>query len=431
MVAAHQSGSSRIVSVWILAFLLALACGQAATAQSIEILLKGGHVIDPRNGIDGPMDVAVGGGRIVQVARDIPAQNAQRVVDARGLYVTPGLIDLHGHLLPIADPPDGFTFRAGVTTLVDAGTVGWRNFEAAKRQADAAQTRVLVFLAIAGNKGALEGGHGNLLIEDYSDYNPVMTAGKVRQHRDMIVGIKVWKAPDFTGYELAAEAGRLADVPVMVDWDGVPPFSPANLERLLLQVLRPGDIYTHMFSTTFAKRINDENGRLWPYVHAARERGIIFDVGHGGGAFSWAQAVPAFEQGFLPDVISTDLHKSSMNAGMKDMTNVMSKFLALGMPLQQIIHASTWKPAQVIKREELGHLSVGAEADVAVFSLREGNFGFLDAQGRLNDGTQKLETELTLRAGRVVWDLNGIAATRWDQVTDAGGVGDRVAGAGR
>jgi dihydroorotase len=408
----------RLGTAWLLAALLVLVHAPALGAQQADILLKGGHVIDPRNGIDGPMDVAIAGGRILQVARDIPVENAIRVVDATGLYVTPGLVDLHGHLTEIADPPDGFTFRAGVTTLVDAGTYGWRDWEDALRQIEAARTRVLAFLAITGAKGDFGGGHGrDLLVQDLSDYDPVVTAAKIRQHRDVIVGVKIWKAPEFRGIELGVEAGRLVDMPVMIDFNDVAPSSSysSSLEELFLRVLRPGDIYTHMYSQTPAKRIVDGDGRLQPFVRAARDRGIVFDVGHGGGAFSWGQAVPASQQGFFPDVISTDLHRISMNGGMKDMTNVMSKFLNLGMSLQQVIHASTWRPAQVIRREELGHLSVGAEADVAVFTLREGRFGFLDSQGRVNDGTQKLEAELTLRAGEIVWDLNGIAGTRWDE----------------
>jgi dihydroorotase len=386
-----------------------------AESQPVDLLLRGGHVIDPLNDVDGPMDVAIGGGRILRVGPNLSMDEARTVIDVTGLYVTPGIVDLHCHLASGAGG-DGFTFRAGVTTCVDAGSYGWRNFQLARDQIAALRTRWYVILAITGNKGSTEGGHGNeLLVQDYSDYDPVMTAAKIRQNRDLIVGVKVWKSPDFWGIEQAVEAGRLANVPVMIDFgEKVPPLS---LEKLLLQVFRPGDIYTHAYAYHPQNResIVDEAFRVRPYVWAARERGIVFDVGHGGGAFSWGQAVPASQQGFFPDVISTDLHRISMNGGMKDMTNVMSKFLNLGMSLQQVIHASTWRPAQVIRREELGHLSVGAEADVAVFTLREGRFGFLDSQGRLNDGTQKLEAELTLRAGEIVWDLNGIAGTRWDE----------------
>lgn len=420
---AAMSGSSgrRRASAWCVAALLIVVYAPMANAQAVNILLKGGHVIDPRNGIDAVMDVAIAGGRIQQVAPNIPTAGAQRVIDVTGLYVTPGLVDMHGHLTPTADPPDGFTFRSGVTTIVDAGTFGWRNFADAQQQIKATQTRVLVFLAIAGNKGSRVGAGGTSQVQDLTEYDPVKTAATIQENRSVIVGIKVWKSPDFSGIEKAVEAGRLANVPVMIDFGEKTP--PLSLEHLLLKVFRPGDIYTHTYAyhpnTREAIVDGDKNYQVRPFVLAARKRGIIFDVGHGGGAFGFQGAVPAMKQGFLPDTISTDLHKSSMNAGMKDMTNVMSKFLAMGMSLQQVIAASTWKPAQVIKREELGHLTVGAEADVAVFNVRQGNFSFTDVRNRVLKGTQKLEAELTIRAGRVVWDLNGIGGIPWDREPQA------------
>lgn len=151
-----------------------------------------------------------------------------------------------------------------------------------------------------------------------------------------------------------------------------------------------------------------------PFIFQARERGIIFDVGHGGGAFSWRQAIPAMEQGFEPDVISSDLHIYSMNTGMKDMANLMSKFLNIGMPLREVILRSTWNPANAIKRTDLGNLSVGSEADIAVFNLREGDFGFVDVRRTKIKGTKKLEAELTIRDGRIFWDLNGISMPMWE-----------------
>lgn len=181
----------------------------------------------------------------------------------------------------------------------------------------------------------------------------------------------------------------------------------------MLKHLRPGDIYTHTYLS--AVPMMDDKGKVLPYLFEARKRGVIFDVGHGGGSFSWRKAVPAVKQGFVPDSISTDLHVSSMNAGMKDMTNVMSKFLNLGMPLEDVIRRSTWNPAREIHREELGHLSAGAAADVAVLRLVRGNFGFLDSTGRRLSGNQKLIAELTVRDGRVAWDLNGLAAREWDK----------------
>jgi dihydroorotase len=153
-----------------------------------------------------------------------------------------------------------------------------------------------------------------------------------------------------------------------------------------------------------------------PYLFAAQKRGIIFDVGHGGGSFSWAQAIPAVKQGFYPNSISTDLHVESMNAGMKDMLNVASKFLNMGMPLDQVIARCTWNPAREIHREEYGHLTPGAVADVAVLSVAKGNFGFVDSARLRMDGTQKLVGEMTIKGGQVMWDLNGRSSQAWDSV---------------
>lgn len=378
-------------------------------AQSYDLIIKGGHVIDPANGINEVMDVAISEGNIAQIASNIPADNAKKIVNAEGLYVTPGLIDMHVHVNRFTPRGfDGFTFRAGVTTAVDGGTFGWRNFHLMQEYLENSQTRVLAFIDIVGSKGT-PNISANTLVLDASDRDPAVTASIIDQNSDVIVGIKTWKAPSFVGIEQAVEAGNLADVPVMIDFGSSDPLM--SLERLLLEVFRPGDIYTHAYAYHPWSReaIVDEDYQVKPYVSEARERGIIFDVGHGGGAFSFEGAIPAVEQGFFPDVISTDLHWNSMNGGAKDMANMMSKFLAMGMTVQAVIEASTWKPAQVINREELGNLSVGSEADIAVFNLQEGDFGFLDVRNRLLKGSQKLEAELTLRAGEVVWDLNGLA----------------------
>jgi dihydroorotase len=189
---------------------------------------------------------------------------------------------------------------------------------------------------------------------------------------------------------------------------------PQSLDDLLNEHLRPGDILTHMYAHVTARTpIVNPQGQVEPHVIAARKRGVIFDIGHGGGSFLFRQAVPATRQGFWPDVISTDLHTGSMNSGMKDLLNVMSKMLNLGMPLKDTIRASTTKPAEVVKRPELGHLGVGAEADVAVLALRKGEFGFVDSSGWRMAGTQKLECELTVKGGQVVWDLNGRSHAVW------------------
>ena len=385
-----------------------------------DLLLRGGHIIDPKNGINKVMDIAITDGKIAQVAAGIDPDQAKKVVDVSGLYVTPGLIDMHVHVFMGNEPgayiadgatsvmPDGFTFRSGVTTVVDAGSAGWRNFVRFKEQTiDKANTRVLALLNIVGT-----GMRSRFEEQDVTDMNPEMTAYMItRLYPEILVGIKsahYWG--DFTQVDKAVEAGKLAKVPVMVDFGEHDPPNP--IKSLFLEHLRPGDMFTHTFSfgPTQRETIVDEKGMVKPFVFEAQQRGIVFDVGHGGGAFSWRQAVPAIKQGFKPTVISTDLHTQSMNAGMKDLCNVLSKFMAMGLTLEEVITRATWSPAQVINRPALGHLSVGAEADIAVLKLREGDFGFVDVRGERVNGHRKLEAELTLRAGKIVWDLNGISA---------------------
>lgn len=402
-----------------------------AQAQQYDMLLKGGHVIDPKNGISEVMDVAIQGKEIAAVAKSIDASSSKRVVDVQGLYVTPGLIDLHGHHFwgtePdrylsnsfTALPPDGFTFRAGVTTAADAGGAGWKNFKLFKEQViDRSQTRILSFINIVG-----EGMRGVIPYEqNLLDMDAKMTTMVAKGNSD-IVGVKIahYRGLDWEPYQRAAKVGRAADIPVMVDLGGAGESeTPLPLEKLFMEVLKPGDILTHMYGGAHSghgpkEGILDDNGRVKAYWVKAQENGLIFDVGHGGGSFFYNVAMPATQQGFWPNTISTDLHTGSMNAGMKDMLNVVSKMLDLGMPLEQVIEASTWKPAQVIHREELGNLDVGAEADIAVFSLDQGNFGFLDSSLKKKEGSSKLQTQVTIRAGRVVWDLNGIASPNWNE----------------
>ena len=421
----NKYGSSGKMFCRFSIILVFLIIGQLSYAQEIEILLKGAHVIDPKNKIDSKMDVAISDGRIFRVAKDIPVGSARKIIDVTGFYITPGIIDMHVHVFQGTDKSstsvgnssrsqqaDAFSFRAGVTTVVDAGSSGWRNFPLFKEQTiDKSQTRILAFLNVIGN-----GMIGRFQEQDVNDMNPVMNAHMInRLYPNILVGIKsahYWG--EFTSVDKAVESGKLANVPIMVDFGE---HNPANsIESLFLKHLRPGDIFTHTFSeiSTGRESVVDEKSRkVKPFVFEAQKRGVIFDVGHGGGAFSWAQAVPAFQQGFYPNVISSDLHDQSMNSGMKDMANVMSKFLALGMNLQDVILRSTWNPAQVIKRPDLGHLSIGAEADLAVFKVREGEFGYTDVRKMAITGTKKLEAELTLRAGKVVWDLNGLSGQKW------------------
>lgn len=404
--------------------LLALLFCSCLNAQQFDILIKGGHVIDTKNGIDKVIDIAIKDGKIAQVETAIPISMAATVIDAKGLYVSAGLIDIHSHNFfgtePnaylsnsfTALPPDGFSFRVGVTTIVDVGGAGWRNFRQFKENViDRSKTRVLSFLNIVGT-----GMKGGVLEQNINDMDPKLTAMVAKQFPEHIVGVKLahYSGFDWTPTERAVEAGSLADIPVMIDFGGSQP--ELSLQVLFMEKLRPGDIFTHTYAHVKGRTpILNEKGKVEDFAWQAQNRGIIFDVGHGGGSFLFEQAVPAMKQGFKPNTFSTDLHTGSMNGGMKDIVNVMSKFLNMSMPVAEIIAGTTWNSAKAIKREDLGHLSVGAVADVTLLNLREGDFGFIDTKGKRMNGTKKLECELTIREGKVVYDLNGIAAPLWDK----------------
>ena len=418
----------KVFAAFILLIVVFMGYNSCASAQEIDILLKGGQLIDPKNKIDAKMDVGIIGGKISQVAADISATRAKKVVDVRGMVISPGLIDIHVHVFvgtnkkqqymdgPNSLPPDGFTFRSGVTTVVDAGSAGWKTFPLFKKNIiDQSKTRVLAFLNIVGD------GMGEHQ-QDRNDMDPRMAANFAKYYKNDIVGFKVahFVGPQSIPVDSAVAAGNIVNMPVMVDWRGLPPEN--SLEELLMKHLRPGDILTHNFhagksagaiAAMYKEALVDANGKVKPFVFRAQQRGIVMDVGHGGNGFVFSQAVPAIKQGLIPNSISSDLHIGNMNAGMKDMSNIMSKFLNMGISLKDVIKLSTWNPAMYIKRTELGHLSIGAEADIAVFKVRTGDFGFIDSHGFTIRGTQKLESELTLRAGKIEWDLNGIGNRGW------------------
>jgi len=404
------------VSFIVLLFFTSIFTGQA---QKIDILLKEGHVIDPKNMIDRVMDVAIAEGRILKVAPKISAKDAKKVIETTGFYVVPGLIDLHTHVFVgsnagFADgfssvSPDDITLKAGITTVVDAGTSGWRNFPVFKKQViDRSKTRVLSFLNIAGS-----GMTGFPSEEDINDMDARMTALVIEQYPDIIVGVKIghYRGSEWTPFEMALEAGRIANVPLLVECHL--PLLP--LEEILDR-LRSGDIYTHSFCTASDRMcLLDEEKKIRPFVLDARKKGVRFDVGHGGAMFHFAIAVPAMEQGFLPDSFGSDLHRFSMNSGMKNMLDILSKYLNMGMAIEDIVFRATWNSATSIKREDLGHLSEGAVADITVLNVRTGSFGFIDAGGNKMAGDRRLEAELTIREGNVVWDQNGLAAKKWEE----------------
>jgi dihydroorotase len=392
--------------------------GTAFAQQEYDLLLRGGHVIDPKNHVDGVYDLGVKGGKVAAVAPQLDASKALKTIDVAGLYVTPGLVDIHVHVFAGTGErrsyagdnsvfPDGYTFRAGVTAVADAGCAGWRNFEDFReRIISRARTRVFAFLNIVG-----AGMRGSLREQNLEDMQPKPAAEMALKHKDLIVGIKTahYMGRDFAAVDRALEAGKTAGIPIMVDFGRVYP--QKSLAELLTKKLRPGDIYTHVYSGL--------RGELDPSLHAnpalfeGRKRGVIFDVGHGAASFTWRVAVPIVQEGFLPDSISTDLSTNSVIASARDMLYVMDKFLALGMPLDELILRSTWNPAREIKREELGNLSIGSRADVAVLRLEKGTFGYLDAYGARLRGDQKLSCEMTLREGKVVYEQNGLSRPDW------------------
>ena len=353
------------------------------------------------------------------MAKNIDPKKGVQVVNAKGFYVTPGLIDIHSHNFygtepdhaygngTSALPPDGFTFRTGVTTVVDAGGSGWKTFPTFKQNViDGSQTRVLAMLNIVG-----EGMRGGPYEQNTNDMDSKMTAMVAKMYPGLVVGVKVahFNGHEWTPVDRAVEAGKIADIPVMIDFGGSNP--PLSIEELFMKHLRPGDIFTHAFGQLGSREsiVDTNTNKVKPFIFEAQKRGIVFDVGYGGISFAFSQAIPALKDGFLPNSISTDIHIGSMNNAMKDQTSVMSKFLAMGMKLQDVIKASTWNPATEIKRQDLGHLSVGAEADVAILNVRSGKFGMFDYKGYRIESDKKFECEMTIKGGRIVYDLNGIA----------------------
>lgn len=392
-------------------------------AQDYDLIIKNGRIIDVKNNIDQVGDIGIKDGIIKSVGSIIPENFGDLVVDAQNLIVTPGLIDIHSHnfhgTVPnrylsnsfSALPPDGFSFRSGITTIVDVGGAGWRNFEVFKNQViDKSNTRVLSFINIVGN-----GMQGGAFEQDLSDMDANLTAEMINNFPDLIVGIKL---AHFNGFnwepvDEVTKAGRLSERPVMIDFGGSKP--EMNLDSLLNYKLRKGDIFTHVYANVNGRTAVVKDNVLNEYVKSAQKKGILFDVGHGGGSFDFSQAIPAINQGLKPNTISTDLHTGSMNGGMKDLLNVMSKFLNIGLNINEVIAATTWDAAKAIKRNELGNLSIGSVADITILNLRKGDFGFIDTKNKKMKGTKKLECELTIKDGNIVYDLNGLASLKWDE----------------
>jgi dihydroorotase len=350
------------------------------------------------------------------VAINIPESSAKKVLDVSGLIVAPGLINIHTHVFAGSNPgfydgqssqlPDAFALRSGITTVVDAGTTGWRTFPEFKSKViDPSITRVLAWINIF--ETGFSSGSG--FEPDMGTVSVQKTSEAVQKYKDYIVGTRVghYTGKSWIPFERASEAAKISNTPLFVECH-----MPQYTLQQQLDHMRPGDIITHAFENVSERMtVVDEQGKVRPFVLEAQKRGVLFDVGHGGVGFWFNQAIPAYNQGLWPNSFGTDEHRTSMNSGMKNMLNVMSKFMNIGMSVPEIIARGSWNAAKSIKREDLGNLSEGSVADIAVLSIINGKFGFVDSGQNRIEGNRKFEAELTVRAGRIVWDLNGLTAS--------------------
>ena len=374
-----------------------------------DLLLKGGRLIDPASDRDGQFDVATSGGHIALVDKDISPNLARTVADVSGLVVTPGLVDLHAHFYGYSASilPDAHCLPEGTTTAVDAGGSGHLTFDDFNEQIIApAITNVFALLNIAG-----EGMVGEPE-QDLDGMDTELTALKIAQRPDLIVGVKVahYMGPGWEPLDRGIQAAEENGVYLMVDQS---PIHTRPMDEMMLEHLRPGDMVTHCYA--LSKPMTDIHDKVKPHFIQARERGVQFDVGHGAGSFSFRIAKAAIEQGFLPDTISTDMHRASILANQATMPETMSKLLALGMELPEIIRRSTWDPAQAIGHPELGNLGQTVPADIAVLNITEGEFGLVDngTDNRVYKSDKRIVCEMTIKNGQVVWDKNGRSRDDW------------------
>jgi dihydroorotase len=403
----------------VIAAILAFAVSTwplTAQQEPYDLLLTGGHVIDPANQIDGIRDIGIRNRTIVRVAATLSRASAKLTADVKGLYVVPGLVDIHSHEYGYSGAlfPDDAALPAGTTTVVDAGGPGWRNFEDYQEKIlRRSKTRVLTFINIVGlGMGGDE--------SDVEDMDPRATADKIRAHPDLIVGIKNahFDRPGWVSVERAVEAGRLADRPVMLD-NNILSWTERDTKTKVLEKMRPGDLHTHTFNDRHVEVLDRRSRRIQPFMDEARKRGVLFDLGHGGGSFLWTVAERAMSLGFAPDTISTDLHATSILTTQSDMPNCMSKMLILGMELNEVVNRSTVTPARAINRfPAVGTLGEGKTADVAVLELEEGVFAYHDAWEKKRLGNRRIVNVLTVRAGEVVYDRDGRAFADWDAGID-------------
>ena len=374
------------------------------TRPPYDLVITGGTVLDPSQGLHERRDVGVADGRIAAVEPRIPADAGLQCLDVSGLLVTPGLVDMHAHVYvgvcPLVVPIDEIAPASGVTTVVSTGDAGAHTFAGFRRLiVNQVRTRVYAFVHISTI--GLSGWEVREMRDlDYAD--PDKAARVVRENRDICLGVKVRQGRQMVGangldpLRRAIEAAELSASSVMVHIGDAPEPLPE-----ILSLLRPRDIVTHCF-TGKGKGILTEDGALLPEVCRARADGVLFDVGHGMGSFDFRVAEAALAQGFPPDFISSDLHSGCVNGPTFDLPTTMSKFLLLGMPLPEVVRLATSAPAAIIDREPLlGTLQRGAPGDVAVFSMADDPTRFVDAMGQERTGPQGLVPRHTVTRGRL------------------------------
>ena len=385
-----------------------------------DLLIKGGELVDAAAGRHGRFDVAVRRNRVADVAPEIPGDAAYEVIDAGGMLVTPGLIDLHTHVYHGATyygvEPDNIGARTGVTTWIDAGSAGAFGFDGLRKFIiDHSKVRISAFLNISWL--GLTGPDYELTNLEFCDLD--LFEMVANRHRDIVHGVKVRMGDTTVGthgiepLKLAIRAGERCELPVMVHIAVAPP----ELSDII-GVLRAGDIVTHCF-TGLSMRLFDDAGRLLDVARRAIDAGIILDIGHGAGSFTFASAEAGLAAGIRPHAISTDIHQVSAAGPMFDLPTCLSKFLALGVGLSDVIAMATSRPARILGFSDRGTLVPGALADLALFRVHDGEFALYDNTGAVRTGRQLLRNTATIVGGRLLNRTppppRAVWAERWDR----------------